>query len=458
MTLRVALRSLLARPVRSAVLACGFGFGVSVMAALLGVGDVILEQSQAPALRGGGDLLVSGVSGRLASALFVRNGVLANPPFAGRVAAASPSSSGWWYLIEPGGATALRVLGGIPSLERALHDPEIAQVPAWNDSESAARWTRADPAQALRAIDRFHAIPAAPGWEDSWAEWLYFNGRSADEKTRFYLTFLVGPRSGPDRRRAGVRLQLERDGRSASFARGGEVAEAALLASAPDLDIAGSSVRLDGLVYRLSLALDPGLTGELTLAAAPGRSAPPIVLRGARGWISGYVVPVLAGGLDGVVRENGGEVRFDGGAGYHDHNWGFWKGVTWQWGQVAHDDLALVWGRVIPPPDAADADRVPAFLAAIGRDGPLGYASGITIRETGAGPAAVSVEAHDGAIALTIAGDVKSTVHNPMAGGLFATTESTFLQMRADFRVRGTVAGRAVDFEAPGSAETFRAW
>jgi len=457
-TLRVALRSLLARPVRSAVLACGFGFGVSVMAALLGVGDVILEQSQAPALRGGGDLLVSGVSGRLASALFVRNGVLANPPFAGRVAAASPSSSGWWYLIEPGGATALRVLGGIPSLERALHDPEIAQVPAWNDSESAARWTRADPAQALRAIDRFHAIPAAPGWEDSWAEWLYFNGRSADEKTRFYLTFLVGPRSGPDRRRASVRLQLERDGRSASFARGGEVAEAALLASAPDLDIAGSSVRLDGLVYRLSLALDPGLTGELTLAAAPGRSAPPIVLRGARGWISGYVVPVLAGGLDGVVRENGGEVRFDGGAGYHDHNWGFWKGVTWQWGQVAHDDLALVWGRVIPPPDAADADRVPAFLAAIGRDGPLGYASGITIRETGAGPAAVSVEAHDGAIALTIAGDVKSTVHNPMAGGLFATTESTFLQMRADFRVRGTVAGRAVDFEAPGSAETFRAW
>ena len=27
--------------------------------------------------------------------------------------------------------------------------------------------------------------------------------------------------------------------------------------------------------------------------------------------------------------------------GYHDHNWGFWKGVRWQWGQVAAGDLHL---------------------------------------------------------------------------------------------------------------------
>ena len=43
MILRLALRSLATRPVRTAVLACGFGFGIAVMAALLGVGDVILE-------------------------------------------------------------------------------------------------------------------------------------------------------------------------------------------------------------------------------------------------------------------------------------------------------------------------------------------------------------------------------------------------------------------------------
>lgn len=52
MILRLALRSLATRPVRTAVLACGFGFGIAVMAALLGVGDVILEQAHSPALEG----------------------------------------------------------------------------------------------------------------------------------------------------------------------------------------------------------------------------------------------------------------------------------------------------------------------------------------------------------------------------------------------------------------------
>ena len=41
------------QPVRSAVLACGFGAGIAAMAGLLGIGEVILEQSRAPALQGG---------------------------------------------------------------------------------------------------------------------------------------------------------------------------------------------------------------------------------------------------------------------------------------------------------------------------------------------------------------------------------------------------------------------
>jgi hypothetical protein len=42
MILTLALRSLFAHPVRSAVLAAGFGLGVAVMAILLGVGQVVL--------------------------------------------------------------------------------------------------------------------------------------------------------------------------------------------------------------------------------------------------------------------------------------------------------------------------------------------------------------------------------------------------------------------------------
>ena len=77
MILRLALRSLATRPVRTAVLACGFGFGIAVMAALLGVGDVILEQAHSPALEGGGDVVISGRFGPLENARFLIASVLA---------------------------------------------------------------------------------------------------------------------------------------------------------------------------------------------------------------------------------------------------------------------------------------------------------------------------------------------------------------------------------------------
>jgi len=52
MILRLALRSLTTRPLRTAVLAIGFGLGIGVMVELLGVGEVILEQAHAPVLQG----------------------------------------------------------------------------------------------------------------------------------------------------------------------------------------------------------------------------------------------------------------------------------------------------------------------------------------------------------------------------------------------------------------------
>ena len=77
MILMLALRSLRSRPVRSAVLAAGFGLGVAVMATLLGVAAVVLEQARAPELIGGGDVIIGGPAGRLSSAKFVLSAVLA---------------------------------------------------------------------------------------------------------------------------------------------------------------------------------------------------------------------------------------------------------------------------------------------------------------------------------------------------------------------------------------------
>ena len=100
------------------------------MAALLGVGEVIMEQAHAPALRGGGDLVVGGAFGPVESARFVLAHVLGGPELRPRRVAASPTRRATLYLITPAAALPIAARGGIPSLERAVDDPEIAGIDA----------------------------------------------------------------------------------------------------------------------------------------------------------------------------------------------------------------------------------------------------------------------------------------------------------------------------------------
>ena len=461
MILRLALRSLLVRPVRSAVLAIGFGLGVAVMAALLGIGAVILDQARAPALVGGGDVAVVGTSGRLPDPTFVLSEVLQAGPFARQVKSAAPSDQAELYLIDAVGATPVRARGGIPSLERALGDPETRAIASWTDTPADRAWVAPNPEQVLRAIDRFHPIPDVPSRASSWAEWLYFNGRA--ESGRFYLSFIAGPRLASGRRMVAVRLQLERGGVMTSFSNAQEVDAAALLDSAPDLTVGRNRVRLIGREYHITIDL-PGesettrAAGDLVIRATPGRALPPLSIRGAGGWVSGYVAPVMSGALTGSISIGGSRVDFDGGAGYHDHNWGFWNGVSWQWGQVQGDGLSFVYGRVHPPADAADASRVPGFLMATGPDGPVGYATDVTIDEVDQpdrkAPRQIRVRARGSSLSLDMDLAIVQTTVTGQPGRFGGQMD--FLQLRAQFHVTGQVGGRAIDFNAPGSAETFR--
>ena len=460
MIFRLAFRSLATRPIRTAVLACGFGFGIAVMAALLGVGAVILEQAHSPALQGGGDLIILGRFGSVDSARFVLTSVLGAPDLARRAAAISPWKETTIHLMSASGPISVTATGGIPSLERAIGDPEIAAFSEWIDTPADRAWASPSPGDVLRAMDRFHPIPDAPEFARSWAEWLYFNGHTADGSVRFYLTFLVGPASAtPGRRVAGVRLQLERNGTMKNYAAGAEIDEAKLLESAPDLDIGGSSVRLEGHRYRIQLAL-PGANGEIALDAVAGRSLPPATIRGARGWVSGYTAPVLSGTVRATLNVGGEQVSFENAVGYHDHNWGFWEGVRWQWGQVAQDDVSILYGRVFPPADVADPERVPGFLGVLGPEGPIGFSTNVTIEESGqaAGqPDRVVVKARGRAIDVSLTLAVERLTRNAMSmtqPGVGPALD--FLQMGGEYTVSGKVGERALDFKARGAAETFR--
>ncbi|MBI4266290.1 MAG: hypothetical protein HY657_18100 [Acidobacteria bacterium] len=479
MITRLAVRSLAAHPVRTAVLAAGFGVGVAVMAILLGVAEIVLEQSRAPALAGGGDVVIR-LSPQVPARL-VLAGTLQADALRPRVAAASPSHRAALYLTHQGRSTRVAARGGIPSLEQAIGDDETAAVAAWRDGPDDVAWVQDTPDRVLRQIDRFHAVPTDTEWSSSWAEWLYFNGRAA--AGRLYLTFLVGPvlegpstalragpstalRAGPSTalgaglRAADVRLQLDRGGEVESFGERVSISEADVQ-RAPDLTIGASSVRLDGLQYRIHLDL-PGengrrVRGDLVLDASPGRLVPPIEIAGARGWRTGYVVPVMDGALHGTLTVDDEPMAFDGGRGYHDHNWGFWEGVSWQWGQVQQGDLSFLYGRIFPPPTAADVARIPGLVGVVGPDGPLGFATNVTITETDDGrgqPVAIAIRARSAALDVDMAFDVESIVTTPAGGAVVSGLD--FIQLRGTYRVTGRVGGRTLALTAPGSAETFR--
>jgi hypothetical protein len=463
MILKLAFRSLAVRPIRTAVLACGFGFGIAVMVELLGVGDVILDQARSPALQGGGDLVVSGALGFVDNARYVLSIVRGGAGTGSRVVAASPSRKSSLYLIKPGMVVPIVVRGGVPSLEKAVGDSEVAGATAWTDAPGDRRWANIDSHDVLRSMDKFHPEPDVPEFSSSWAEWLYFNARTTDGSVRFYLTFLVGPSTRPGVRSASVRLQLDRGGRVRNYASHSEVHAQVVLDGAPNLDIGLNRVRLEGLRYQMDLHLraeDDGsaLDGRLTLDPDAGRSLPPVAIRGARGWVSGYVVPALSGRMSGIVTVGRETISIDGASGYHDHNWGFWQDVRWQWGQTSDGDLSLVYGRVFPPADVADPERMPGFLGVLDRQGLVGVATNVTIVEdrkdgTAGAPSTITVTARGNAIDLRLAFSMDRSIRTALAmtGGT-----NDFLQLGGTYRVQGHAGRRAIDFTARGAAETFR--
>jgi hypothetical protein len=171
-------------------------------------------------------------------------------------------------------------------------------------------------------------------------------------------------------------------------------------------------------------------------------------------------VPVLAGQFSGSF-DVAGESRLSmSGRGYHDHNWGFWEGVTWQWGQVTHDDIALLYGKIRPPAEIADEDRLPGFLVIIGPEGPLGFTTEMSIEEydqaDGSTPRRIEIEGRGNSFDVRAELWIRDQVGTRMGGVFGGAERGKFLQLDADYEVRGQVGGRAIQFKARGSAETFR--
>ncbi len=384
MILRLALRNVGFKPWRSAVLFLGFGFGVAVMIVLLSIGEAMVRQASDERLIGGGDLTVlpsgidvevmqtGGLGGlffSIANARFLYLQLLAGPRLAPDVRVVAPEIEGRLvYLTAPGGTTyPVRATGEIPSATQAVGAAPALDSGAWTDDAGDRRWSAPTQAELEDAIDHFHLpSPRLPD-RRTWAEWHYFNVVSADQRRWAFISLIVAGEV-PDGRWGGEILVTTQGAGSAPRRFVARVPPAAIRLSTTraDLELGTGGVRVLGdgryaLHARAREEAGPGhVDVDLVLTPTPRAYFPGVAAdTGAPG---GYVVPALRADATGRICVDGVCERFVGAQAYHDHNWGTWRGVTWEWGAARAGQYAVLYGRVQAPDSPAAASPLFVYL------------------------------------------------------------------------------------------------
>ena len=490
----LARRHLTHRPVRSAFLLAGYGLGVGVMIVLLAIGEALVVQARDEKLVGGGDITVlpqgidlevmktGGVGGLFFSidaARFVYRQLLAAPRLAADVTAAAPQIEGKLvYLRANGREHAVRATGEIPSRNQAVGAMPQLAAGAWVDDDGDRRWISPTAAELYADIDRFHLPPADVADRDSWGEWHYFNVLSPDSRRWWFISFIVSGDVTSDTWGGLVALTRREQGSATTrFTRAHDASRVRFSLSGPDLTMGDSRVELlDGGRYRVvATATSPsGVEAriDLVIVPTPGALSPGATLASGE-FTSGYVVPALRASATGSLCIAAACERVAGAQAYHDHNWGVWRGVTWEWGAARAGPLTFLYGRVHPPDTLAA--RPPLFLYIVDSLGFVGvyrparieYDDARSIVVNGQRvqvPARATLADARGSdtviVELTIDDAIGSDTRLPMdeRGDPQAAPRSTpsFIQMKGRARVRGIIAGRRVDATGVGFFETYR--
>lgn len=462
----LAWRTFQTRPRRTAILLLGFGVGVAVMIALLAVGDALLVQAQDRDVVSGGDLVVlpagidpevlkvSAVTGMFLSipnARFLVRQVVMGPRFAHTVEAASPEITGKLvYVKTRNGIFAARASAVIPSAAGRSRSALAIADPGWTDTADDRAWLAPSGAAVLEEIDRFHPPMSGPQGR-SWAEWWYFNFADPDGMAG-YISFIA------DReRRVLVSVAIAQPGGRA--ARWQETHANATLPESGTTYRAGPHViELREGVYHVRLRR-PGFSAQLQFRPVPHLYFPPVEWQ-AGAFRSGYVVPALRASVIGEVRLGAEPIRVQG-IGYHDHNWGVWQAVTWEWGTASTPEFALLAGLVRHPSLASQQMLVTLHGQDGGRSGLLAILRGSppALSEWRAGPQIRGITVRvPGRLRYAAANDAGDRLAVEITAGDVAATPSekhVFLQIRGGYKVEGYIGGRRVAFTTPGFAETF---
>jgi hypothetical protein len=490
----LALRHFTHRPLRSAFLLVGYGLGVGVMIVLLAIGEALLMQASDEKLVGGGEVTVlpegidlevmktGGVGGLFFSidyARFVYRQLLAAPRLATVVSSAAPQIEGkLLYLVANGREYPVRAAGEVPSLSASVGATPRIVAGTWSDDDGDRRWIAPEVNELYSEIDRFHLPAPDVADRKSWGEWHYFNVLSPDLRRWWFISLIVGGDvTGNEWGGLVTMTRREQGGATRRFTRTHDASRVQFSLSSPDVTMGESRVELlDGGRYRIvASATDPRgvpATVDLVIVPAPRAYFPGATLASGE-FTSGYAVPALRASARGRLCVAAAcEIVSDVQA-YHDHNWGVWRGVTWEWGAARAGSLTFLYGRVHPP-DTLTA-RPPLFLYVVDSLGFVGvyrparieYDDARTIVVNGrrirvpARATMADVRGGDTVIVeLTIDDAIGSDTRLPMdeRGDPQAASLPTpyFIQMKGRARLRGVIGGTRVDAEGVGFFETYR--
>jgi hypothetical protein len=468
----LAFRHLFVRKLRSLFLLLGFSLGVGVMIVLLSVGQAMLEQSRDTSLIGGGEVTVlpqgidveamrtGGVSAMffgIDRARLLTRQILGGPRHHDIVQVVSPAIEGKLLYLRSGDRfVPVRAGGEVPSRARAVGSGLEVLAGRWEDSPEDSSYITPTRQELYDELDRFH-LPSRP--DPSWGEWHYFNLVTSPSEW-WYITYLIaGEVRG--KKRGGQLIVTHRrpNGQYDRFVAPAAPNRVAFDTARADVAIGESSVRQQDGIYRLhgSATGDVGrLLFDVDLTPAPNRYFPPVELRG-DGLLSGYAVPGLVATAAGRICVGARCRTFGDVPAYHDHNWGVWRDVTWEWGAARGSRMSLLYGGVY-----GSSARSPFFLSVLDS---LGVKQVLRFdrieyqgkRET-SGAVRASAPTRFGLLASrdsdTLRLDVRvlDALGTEMGAGGF---QRVFLQMRGRFTVTGRLLGQTLADSGTGFFETY---
>ncbi len=494
---RLALRNLGFRKMRTVFLLAGFGLGVAVMIVLLSVGDAMIAQASDEKLVGGGDVTVlpegldvevmktGGVGGMffsIANARFLYQQLLASPRHALDVRAVAPQiESKLLYITLPSGKElTVRAAGEIPDATRDVGAAAPLTDGRWQNDDGDRRWVRPTLVELRHDADHFHLPPAGAATPESWGEWHYFNVVSADTNRWFFITYIVAG-DVPNGRWGGQLLitthETGRPSRRFTMA----VPKSAVRFSTRDANVqfgdAGSvQLEADGRysVHGIARAEDGAhepLRLDLSITPAARAYFPGATLLSGES-PSGYAVLGLRAEATGSICIATACEQFVAAQSYHDHNWGTWQGVTWDWGAARAGNFTILYGRVKPPESSRTADA-PLFVylidslgfRAVFRPKQITYDDTRIVAGPGHGPSTARLFDVRGSDTLDLTLSIDDAVASDTRLGLAERGEGEyarrlttpwFIQMKGRSRLAGRVSGSPIGGTGIGFYETYR--